>query len=340
MTRYRHRPERQRPARSLHAGMVLVVAPLILLVGLGVAAGESRRIRISTGSIEGLYYPVGGALATAVNAQQAGGVSISVLPSAGSEANLRRLLAGEAELGIVQSDRLYRAYKGEGDWKGHGAQTKLRAVMALHSEIVTLVVGSTSGILGIRDVKGKKDNIGEQGSGHRGNAIEVLSQVGIKWKTEILPHSLGMAASARAIADYRIDGAFFTIGHPNRIIRGLTDAKRKVHFVPLTGMDSLFKKYPYYTRTPIPVNFYPGVTASRNVRSIGVKAVLVTTTDVPAETIYGVTKGVLGNLKNFRLHPPTLKLLTWKGMVNGLLIPMHKGAKRYVKHNKPKTEDH
>jgi len=124
---------------------------------------------------------------------------------------------------------------------------------------IVLIAGDDTGIETLIDLKGKNINIGNLGSGSRGNAIDAMLSCGIEWRRELSAEGIRAADSANLLQSGRIDAFFYTVGHPNESIKEATAGKRKVHFVPLTGdcIDQLVAKWLYYAKAYIPISFYP-----------------------------------------------------------------------------------
>ncbi len=69
-----------------------------------------------------------------------------------------------------------------------------------------------------------------------------------------------------------------------------------------------------------------------DVKSFGVAATLVTTSDVSDEVAYNVAKAVFENFETFtRLHPAFANLKKEDMVKAGLSIPLHPGAAKYYK---------
>ncbi len=160
-------------------------AALALVAGLGLAAtqsvsaAEQRFISIGTGGVTGVYYPTGGAICRLVNKnRKEHGIRCSVESTGGSIYNINTIRAGELEFGVAQSDWQYHAYNGTSKFADKGKFEKLRAVFSVHPEPVTVLARREAGIKNIADVKGKRLNIGNPGSGTRGTWEVFVSSIG------------------------------------------------------------------------------------------------------------------------------------------------------------------
>jgi TRAP transporter TAXI family solute receptor len=289
-------------------------------------------VTIGTGGITGVYYPTGGAIAKIVNKKRKEyGIRCTVESTGGSVFNVNAIMEGDLEFGVVQSDRQYQAVNGMKDWKDKGPQKDLRAVFSIHPESVTLVAAVDAGINDIMDLKGKKVNIGNFGSGQRGNAIDALEAVGIDIEKDIKAEAIKAAESAGLLQDGRIDAFFYTVGHPNGSVKEATAGKREVRFATIKGVEKLLEKYPYYAKSFIPVENYPGAKNSEDVQTFGVKATFCTSAKVPADVVYAITKEVFENFEAFKKLHPAYKVLTKESMLDGLSAPIHEGAMKYYK---------
>jgi TRAP transporter TAXI family solute receptor len=296
------------------------------------APAKTQYVTIGTGGITGVYYPTGGAIAKIVNKKRdTYNIRCTVESTGGSVFNVNAVMAGDLEFGVVQSDRQYQAIKGEAEWKDKGSQADLRAVFSIHPESVTLVAAVDTGIKGIADLKGKRVNIGNPGSGQRQNSIDALEAVGLNYESDLNAEGVKAAEAPGLLQDGRIDAFFYTVGHPSGAIKEATAGARKVAFVSITGIDALLAKYPYYAKSMIPVKLYPGATNTEDVPTFGVKATFVTSAKVPEEVVYAVTKEVFDNFDDFKKLHPAYAVLTKEGMLEGLSAEIHPGAMKYYK---------
>jgi len=315
---------------------LLSLFALLLLVSCGGDGGEKGKtpkkktqfVTIGTGGVTGVYYPVGGVIAKMLNDKSSEyGYKVTVQATGGSVFNINAVMTGDLEFGIAQSDRQYQAYNGLLEWDGK-PQPKLQSIFSLHSEAVTLIASDPSGIKEPLDMKGKRIAIGNPGSGHRSNALDALSAYGLT-TDDIDAEDLKPAECAGMLQDGRIAAYFYTVGHPNGSIIEAVAGKTIVHFVPLTKVDELLTKYPYYTHATIDISHYPGISNTENVGTFGVKATLVTSEDVAEEVVYTLTKEVFDNFEDFKSRHEAFMGLTKEQMMEGLTAPMHPGAKKY-----------
>ncbi len=309
-----------------------------LLVGLSpvndvAQAGRTTFVTIGTGGITGVYYPTGGAIAKMVNKKRKEyGIRATVESTGGSVFNVNAVMAGDLEFGVVQSDRQYQAMKGIANWKDKGPQKDLRAVFSIHPETVDLIAAVDSNINSLADLKGKRVNIGNIGSGYRKNAIDALMANGLDYKKDFHAESLKAAESPGLIQDGRLDAAFYTVGHPSGYYKEATSGKRKVKFVPIMNVESLLNKYPYYAKAVTQVTkFYPAAANDSDVETFGVKATFVTSAKVPDKVVYAIVKEVFENFEDFKKLHPAYSGLTKKNMLEGLSAPLHPGAVKYYK---------
>jgi TRAP transporter TAXI family solute receptor len=317
-------------------GLLTLIATICLALGLMVnptpVVAKTTFVTIGTGGITGVYYPTGGAIARIVNKKRkVYGIRCTVESTGGSVFNVNAVMAGDLEFGVVQSDRQFQAMKGLAEWKEKGPQKDLRAVFTIHPESITLVAADDAGIKSINDLRGKRVNIGNPGSGQRQNSIDGLMNAGINYEKDLKAEGVKAAEAPGLLQDGRIDAFFYTVGHPSGAIKEATAGRRKVHFVPITGVDNLLKKYPYYAKAMIPIKLYPGATNTKDVQTFGVKATFVTSAKVPDRVVYAITKEVFDNFEDFKKLHPAYQVLTKENMLEGMSAPIHPGAMKYYK---------
>jgi TRAP transporter TAXI family solute receptor len=296
------------------------------------ALGQQKFLTIGTGGVTGVYYAAGGAICRLVNKDRAKhGIRCSVESTGGSVFNINTIKAGELDLGVAQSDVQYNAAKGMAQFKDSGAYGDLRAVMSLHPEPFTVLTRKEANARNFTDMKGKKFNVGNPGSGTRASLEELIAAMGWKLSDFALASELKADEHGPALCDGKIDGFFYGVGHPSANIQDPTTSCG-AKLVPITGpaVDKLVKDKPYYAAATIPGGLYPG--NAQPTQTYGVLATLVSSSKVPADSVYAVVKAVFDNFDEFKkLHPALANLKPEDMVKNGLSAPLHEGAARYYK---------
>lgn len=294
------------------------------------ASAQDSFIRIGTGGKTGVYFPAGGAICRLVNrGTKDHGVQCTVESTGGSVYNLKAVRAGSLDFGIAQSDWQFHSFKGSSKFEEDSAFEDLRAVFSLHPEPFTVVARTDSGIKSFDDLKGKRVNIGNPGSGARGTMDVLLEAKGWTVADFELVTELKSSDQVRAVCDGKIDAMVFTVGHPSGSIKEATAACDMV-LVEVSGaeVDALIANNPYYRTAVVPGGMYKG--NPDDTLTFGVGATLVTSSKVPEETVYILVKSVFAKMKRFkRLHPALAILKEGEMIKDGLSAPLHAGAARY-----------
>ena len=309
----------------------LVVTALALTIGVPVWA-EQTFVTIGTGGVTGVYYPTGGAICRLVNKNRnKHGIRCSTESTGGSVFNLNTIRAGDLDMGVAQSDWQYHAYHGSSKFKDKGANRELRAIFSVHPEPFTVVARADSGIRNFGDLKGKRVNVGNPGSGQRGTMEVLMEALGWKISDFALASELKSSEQSMALCDNKIDAMVFTVGHPSGSIKEATTSCDSV-LVNVTGsaVDMLVAENDFYRTATIPGGMYSG--NANDTKTFGVGATFVTSTRTPEDVIYQVVKAVFENFDSFRKFHPAFRNLDKRQMIkDGLSAPLHAGAVKYYK---------
>ena len=305
-------------------GLFLATAP--------VQASDQIFATIGTGGVTGVYYPTGGAIARLVNkGRKEHGIRCSVESTGGSVYNLNAIAAGELDMGVAQSDWQYHAYNGTSKFAKKGPNKDLRAVFSVHPEPFTVVARADSGIKNFMDLKGKRVNIGNPGSGQRGTMEVVMKAMGWTKDDFKLASELKSAEQSKALCDNKIDAIVFTVGHPSGSIKEAATSCDSV-MVTVDGpvIEKLVKDADYYRMATIPGGMYRGT--DTDTTTFGVGATFVSSAKVSDDIIYQVVKAVFENFDQFKkLHPAFANLKKEEMIKDGLSAPLHDGAVKYYK---------
>jgi hypothetical protein len=313
---------------ALAATMVIGVSAL---VGGG-ALADQQFVTIGTGGVTGVYYPTGGAICRLVNkGRKEHGIRCSVESTGGSVYNINTIRAGELDMGVAQSDWQYHAFNGSSKFEEAGPFSDLRAVFSVHPEPFTVVARVDSGITNFDDLKGKRVNVGNPGSGQRGTMEVLMDAKGWTMDDFSLAAEVKSSEQSKDLCDNKIDAMVFTVGHPSGSIKEATTSCDSV-IVAVTGaeVDKLVADNSFYRTATVPGGMYRG--SDEDVQTFGVGATFVTSAVVADEVVYEVVKAVFENFDDFKkLHPAFANLKKEEMVSDGLSAPIHPGALRYYK---------
>jgi TRAP transporter TAXI family solute receptor len=295
-------------------------------------ASAEEFITIGTGGVTGVYYPTGGAICRLVNkGRKEHGIRCSVESTGGSVYNINTIREGELEFGVAQSDWQHHAFNGTSKFEDAGAFEGLRAVFSVHPEPFTVLARADAGITSFDDLKGKRVNIGNPGSGQRGTMEVVMAAKGWTKDDFALATELKGTEQSAALCDNQIDAMVYTVGHPSGSIQEATTACDSV-LVTVDGdaVTGLVAENAFYRTATIPGGMYRG--NDSDVATFGVGATFVSSTDVSEEAVYTIVKSVMENLEDFKkLHPAFANLDPKEMATAGLSAPLHPGAAKYYK---------
>ncbi len=306
------------------------IATVALAASLSIPAFGTEFITIGTGGVTGTYYPTGGAVCRLVNKmKKETKIRCSVESTGGSVYNINTIKNGEMDFGIAQSDVIYQAANGTKKYEGKKVE-QLRSVMAIYPELFTLVTRKDAKINDIMDIKGKRINLGNPGSGNEATALALFKKLNLKKSDLKFAGALKSAEMPDALRDNKIDGYFYMVGHPTANIKDASNSL-EVKITPITGakVDEFVKENPYFAQADVPGKIYKG--NDNPTPTFGVKAVLITSSKVSQKAVYTVVKAILDNFEDFKKLHPAYANITKESLLKGLAAPLHEGAKKYYK---------
>jgi TRAP transporter TAXI family solute receptor len=245
--------------------------------------------------------------------------------------NINSVRTGGLDFALVQSDWQYYAYKGTSTLRDTGPFDGMRSVFSLHIEPFTVVARAAAQIRRFEDLKGKRVNIGNPGSGQRGTMDVLLRAMG--WTVSDFGDVRELAADeqSQALCDDRIDAMVFMAGFPSGSVKEATTlCAATLVDVEGSAVDQLVRDNVFYRKALIPGGVYAGT--GRDIHTFGTLATFITSNKLSDEIVYQVVKSVFENLEEFKKQHPAFKNLAAAGMIkDGLAAPLHLGAVRYYK---------
>ena len=294
------------------------------------AAFAQSTISIGTGGTGGVYYPIGGGMASLIS-KKVPGVQASAEVTGGSIDNMKLMHTGKAEMGIVQSDAAYDATMGQDKFKD--MKVPVRALMVLYPSRMHVVTTEASGIRRIADLKGKRVSTGSAGSGTEVMTFRILEAAGLDRDRDVKRERLGAAESVNALKDGKIDAFFFAGGIPTAAITDLAATPgMKMRLVDHAELAEVMRKKhgPFYTRDVIPAKSYSGQEAPNQMTSAW--NLLVAHERMSEKMAYDIVKALWeAKPELVTVHKEAMNIDMANQNANVSPIPFHPGAVRYYR---------
>ena len=233
-------------------------AALAVAGSIAACGVEEGRVFLSlgTGGTGGIYYPLGGALASRLSIADEGRQYTAEV-SGGSVENINRLATGQIDLAFVLGVTAFQAQAGQGDWEV--PVSGLRVLAPLYPNLTHVLVPAGSEAAGIADLAGQRVSVGAAGSGTEQVARHLLDAYGLSYD-DIDPQYLSFTESSSALRDGAIDAAVMSVGYPAAaVLEATTTAGVRLLPVDPDVIAAMRDEHPYYTTTMLPELAYPGV---------------------------------------------------------------------------------
>lgn len=304
-----------------HIAVFLYIA-FLSLFSLQANADEKTVLRLATGNIDGVYYPVGKGIAAATADNN---FQIEVISSQGSVQNLRWLTQGKAELILAQSDIAYDAYNGLGRFKEKN--TNIQAIASLYTEAVHILVRNPLSLRNIEGFKGKRISVGPEGGGTEANAIALLETAGITVNDVNLLH-LDLQDSISAIQEGKVDILFLTSGYPSKAVATITQNRIASLFEPSPDINTrLVENFPFFVITTIPVGTY--AYQDEEITTIGVSTLLLGRSGLDDQLVYALAKSIFSNVSTISKYHAEGADIALDSALKGVAIPFQNGADQF-----------
>lgn len=212
-------------------------------------------LSIGTGGTGGIYYPLGGAIASILSAGDPSRQYTAEV-TGGSVENIARIARGQIDLGFAIGTSARAAYQGSDD---AAVIADLRIVAPLYPNVAHVLVRDRAGIVSVGDLRGKSVSVGSAGSGTEQFARHLLGAYGLDYES-VNERFLSFSESSSALRDGAIDAAIFSVGYPAAaVLEATTNAA--VHLLPVERQDveRLRVDFPFYRVATIPAGAYAGL---------------------------------------------------------------------------------
>lgn len=295
------------------------------------APAKAVELTLGTGSTSANYYAIGGVLSTVLNPLMSQS-SLTVTSTGASKANIQLLQDKEADLAIVQNDVSYYAYTGTDLFEGEDPFEDFSALCTIYDEVVQ-VFSLDPSITSFADLKGKTVSVGAAGSGDNFAAGQIFAEFGMTFD-DVNAVYQSYSDSADSLKDGKIDAAFCVSGAPTTALVDLAaTAGKPLNIITLEDehIDGLMANYPFYAKTVIPAGTYEGL--DRDVSTVSIRAMLVARNDISEDVVYELMSSMFANIGDLGAGHAKLAQLSLETATNGVSIPYHAGAAKFLSEN-------
>ncbi len=235
----------------------LAIAALLATASCGGEASARRQfLSLGTGGTGGVYYPLGGALASRLSLGDSAR-QFTAEVTGGSVENVNRIVAGQIDLGFSLGVTAFQAYNGSEAFPTPA--TGLRIVAPLYANVTHVLVTGSSDATSMEDFRGQRVSVGSAGSGTEQVSKQLLELHGLSYD-DIDVRYLTFSESAAALRDAAIDAAIFSVGYPAAaVLEATTTGDVRLLGIEPERIAALREEHPYYSGGEIPTGAYPGV---------------------------------------------------------------------------------
>lgn len=283
---------------------------------------ETKFVTVGTGGASGPYNIIGTAMTE--NYAKAFGVNAKTQTTGASVENLNLLAQKKLEMAFVMSDALSDAIHGQNNFTDK--LDNISQIASLYPNYVQIVASSASGIHSIEDLKGKRVAVGAQGSGVEVATRALLDGFGMTYQ-DIKVDYLGYAEAADGLKSGKLDAAFLTSGLPNSSLMELEQGfDLQIVSIPADKLAQIAQTKTFFIPMEIPAGTYGNDTA---VPTAAILNALVVRSDMSNDDVYKLTKSFFENLEMLRNAHQAANDISVDQAQQGLVAPLHPGAKRY-----------
>lgn len=302
---------------------------LLGAVALGLAlAAAAQNISIATGGTGGVYYPMGGGVASVLS-KFVPGMQATAEVTGGSVDNLKLVASGKPYVAFSMSDAAQDAARGEDKFKGGKVPLKTLAVLYPNRMHVVSVEGK--GVNTFADLKGKRVSTGSPGSATEVMAFRLIEAAGMDKDKDMKRERLGVAESVNALKDGKIDAFFWVGGLPTAAVTDLANTPgNKIKMIEHASLvPAMNKKYGnLYVQDVIPKDTYKGMTQDNHQATV--MNILVVHESMDDKTAYNITKAIFDHKADIvAVHKEAENIKLENQKAAATPVPFHPGAVRY-----------
>ncbi|MFC7167128.1 TAXI family TRAP transporter solute-binding subunit [Halospeciosus flavus] len=299
------------------------VAGIAALAGCSGGGSSETRLSWHAGGTGGTYYPLSNEIKKIVEDNTE--YKLQVQSTGASVENVGSLMDGSANFALIQNDVAYFAKNGTGieAFKGEPVEN-LRGVATLYPETIHLVTLAETGITSLQDLKGKRVNTGDLGSGTQVDALKILNAVGIT-TDDFEEQNTSFSRASEQLKNGDVDATFTVGGWPVGAIADLATTE-DIRIVPIDGeqRQKIKDAASFFADDEIPAGTYDGVNEA--VPTVAVQAMIATRAEEDASVVENVTKAIFENTDQLTIKTDFISKASAQ---DGMSIELHEGASAY-----------
>lgn len=325
-------PDSSEQAAKKPADENIVGEALTALERLSSRGKKTSHMLIGTGSVQGVYFPVGGVICRLLNRHRSlHNMRCSLESTGGSIYNLRELRQGNFDIVFAQSDWQYHAYHGTSTFREEGANPDLRAVLALEPDPLALIVKKDSDITSFNALEGRTVSFGYARSLQHRIINTLLEAKG--WDDDNFKSVRRMSDTKQVgeLCADRVEAILLLSSSLTDYLRDL-DETCELRLVAIDDphVAKIIEEKPYIRTGRILSGQH--LDSKVDTQSFGYGATFVALESTSPKAIYHVVKEIVENFKDFQSLHPSLKSLSIKELpYAGISAPLHPGAIRYYR---------
>ena len=306
-----------------HSEMMRILGCVVLLAGCTPPARPT--FSLATGNPSGIYYPLGGGLAS-LWSKHLPEVNIKAEVTAASVTNLIQIAKHESEAAFAQADALAEAIHG-GD--RFPEPLPIATVARLYPNLVHLVSVEQSGIRSVQDLRGKRVSVGAPGSGNAVTTWNILAALGIG-KEDFDFRQLNYTETVNALKDGTIDAGFISGGIGTAAVVELA-LSRPLRLVAFSDEEIavVHGRVPAYTGFRVPPGVYKGV--EEPVLTPSLWNMLVVHQDMDPDLVYRLLDVLFRYRKELEGISKVARYITLETARDVGEFPLHPGAQRFYR---------
>jgi len=312
--------------------LLLMVILLSMLVHPGEnRASEVKAVSIGTSSIGSTNYIMGVGFSKMISKHTP--ISANVEPTGGSGATLRAIRDGKVMLGLINTLAAYSGFMGQGEFSKEKPVFHVRLMLQGHPGPRIILVKEDSGINSIEDLAGKTI-VGKR---------RTLPDIGIATKAYLkianvpeenvkIVETKTTNETLQALKRGSVAAVVVPMAVGSSALKRLaTEVKLKIISVPKDKINEMQNIMgPSFQITTLPPKAYFEY-QNYEVIAPDVPTIFVSSTNLPENAAYQITKAILDNFDELKSYHRSAKNWNAQNTLKSLPIPLHEGAIKYFK---------